>query len=354
LDKTKLRNFIITGIVALCVIGIGIAAVLRGHGEKITMNPDGTVGNLAGNVNNGGNFVEYRDKVYFSNSYDGDSLYIMDPDETNIKKISTASVKNLLAGGEYLYFFQTGASGASGLGGIRTPRSFVRCRLDGTHGYYMLRSTVTKAQLVNNYLYILGYNDDGDTRFYKVKIDLSDEVDLADYIVNPASAVNGQIYYVDTVSSHNLYRLNTSSDTASLVLEGNMWDPIVDGDYIYYLDLDNNYQIRRYSMSSNTVEILCEEKVQFFNEGYGYIYYQTMGQNSYLGVMNNNGSNARVLASGEYNHINLTSRYVYFKNYFDETAMYHSPLGSGTYTTFSEALDAAMENIVTKEEDEEK
>ncbi len=350
MDRTKLRNVIIIVIVVLCVTGIGVAAVIRGRGEKITMNPEGTVGNLAGNLNNEGTFVEYRDKVYFANSYDNDCLYMMDPDEQNIKKISTATVRNLLAGGEYLYFFQTGASGASGLGGIRTPKSFVRCRLDGTKGYYLLRTTVSKAQLVNNYLYIMGYRDDGHVSFYKVKIDRSDEEELADYTINPASAVNGQIYYVDTVSSHNLYRLNTSNDVSSMVLEGNFWDPIVDGDYIYYLDLENDYQLRRYSMSSNTVEILSEEKIQFFNEGYGYIYYQTMGTDSYLGVMTSSGGNPRVLARGEYNHINLTSRYVYFKSYFEEGVMYHSALGSASYESFSGALEAAMENITPTEE----
>ncbi len=353
MNREKLRNLIIIIVVILCITGIGIAAIIHGRGEKVSMNPDGTVGNLAGNINQGGSFVEYRDKVYFANSYDGNSLYMMDPDETNIKKISTASVKNLLAGGEYLYFFQTGASGASGLGGIRTPKSFVRCRLDGTKGYYMLRSTVSKAQLVNNYLYMMGYYDDGGVRFFKLKIDNSDEVNLADYLVNPASAVDGQIYYVDTVSSHNLYRLNTANDASSMVLSGNFWDPIVDGNYIYYLDLENDYQLRRYSMSSNEIEILSDERIEFFNEGYGYIYYQTMGENAHLGVMNNNGNNPRVVATGEYNQINLTSRYVYFKSFFDETIMYHSPLGSASYNSFDGALESALENIVAKEEEEE-
>ena len=64
------------------------------------------MGNTAGNVNNGGYFCEYDGVVYFSNPYDGGSLYSMSPDETNLKKLISAKVSNINAGGRYLFYYQ--------------------------------------------------------------------------------------------------------------------------------------------------------------------------------------------------------------------------------------------------------
>ncbi len=45
-----------------------------------------------------------------------------------------------------------------------------------------------------------------------MKIDKSDKTELPTYEINPASAVNGTIYYNGTQDNHYLYAMNTATD----------------------------------------------------------------------------------------------------------------------------------------------
>ena len=158
---------------------------------------------------------------------------------------------------------------------------------------------------------------------------------MAEYQVNPACARDGIIYYNGTQSNHYLYALNTNGDTVSVLWEGNIWYPCLDGSYIYYLDVANDYRLCRYDMNQQVIQVLTNDRVDCFNVGGGYIYYQ---QNSAaapaLKMMGTDGSNPTVVAEGNYTNINMTSRYVYFQEFGEENSLYHCPLGGSSYSTF--------------------
>lgn len=340
----KNRKNTITAIIILVIalLALVLGAIFSTLEGRIDSNPDGTIGNLAGNLNNSGLFCEHEGKVYFANSYDNNSLYSMDIGEGSLTKIGDVPVRNILAGGSYLYYFRSGSSGEAGLGSIRSVNSFNRCKLNGDNTVSLTRDIVVKAQLVNDYLYLLT-SGEGEISFYKIKTDKTDMTVLADYEINPASAVNGTIYYNGTQSDHYLYGLDTSNDTVSEIWRGNIWNPCVQGDYVYYLDVSENYRLCRYSLSQNLVEVLTNDRVDCFNVGYGYIYYQTNGENAGLKCMYEDGSNVQVIAEGNYTAINLTSQYVYFQEFGDETTLYHSYLGSSSYEEFGAAKEAALD-----------
>ena len=73
------------------------------------MNDAYTVGNTAGNLNNGGLFCESDGKVYFANAYDNNTLYSMNPNETEQTKLGVNSVASINAGGDYLYYYMESA-----------------------------------------------------------------------------------------------------------------------------------------------------------------------------------------------------------------------------------------------------
>jgi len=330
MNKTK--HIILPIVLSILVILALIVAMI--FSKRIAMNPAGTVGNTAGNLNNGGLFCEYDGTVYFSNKTEGGSLYAMKPDESEIKRLNTLKVGNILAGGKYLYYFQTGSSSeASSFGQIEGMKSFNRCRLNGSDIITLTKDVVVTGQLVDNYLYFLVAKNSGPI-FYKIKIDNSERVDLADYIINPACAVNGTIYYNNTQDEHYLYALNTANDTTSLIWKGNLWYPVLEDDYVYYLDVENNYRLCRYSLSRNSIQVLTDDRVDCFNVGGGYVYYQKNGQDAALKCMLTDGSNVQVIAEGNYTNINMTSRYVYFQEFGNDSAMYHTPVGSSSYSSF--------------------
>ncbi len=324
----------------LIVLALVLVGALTFWLKRVKMNPPGTVGNTAGNINNGGFFCEYDGTVYFANAYANNSLCSMDPAEGNIKSLSDISVCNLLAGGSYLYYFQTGQASGEGLGYVLPVISFNRCDLKGKNMTGLLRETVISGQLVNNYLYLMtSYK--GQLEFKKVKIDKSETTVLANYEINPACARDGVIYYNGTQDDHYLYGLDTDTDVRSVVWEGNLWYPILEGDYVYYMDVAENYRLCRYSLSQDVVEVLTHDRADCFNVGGGYIYYQKNGATPQLICMRTDGTDPKVIAEGNYTHINMTSQYVYFQAFGEDSGWYHSALGSSGYSEFTAARDMA-------------
>lgn len=321
--------------ILILILIIAIAGALAFWGYKtrqVTPNPVGTIGNTAGNLNNGGLFCEHNDIVYFANPKDGYSLYTMTLDEQNLTKLTDSEICNILAGGKYIYYFQKSSHDES-MGNVRISRSFFRSDLDGTHATSLTSDTIVCAQLVDNYLYMLAAKNNAPT-FYKIKIDKSDKIVLANYVVNPASVQDGHIYYNGTGTNHYLYSLNTANDVPTEIWQGNIWYPIADGDYIYFLDVENNYRLCRYVRSQDVVEILTEDRVECYNIGNGYIYYQCNSPTAAaLKMMRVDGSGLTIIAEGNYTNINMTSKYVYFQKYGDSTSLYHSEIGSVFYSS---------------------
>lgn len=340
-NNTKQNVIAIVAVVILVAV-LAVVVVISNLSERVTPNPPGTIGNTAGNLNNSGYFCEYNGTVYFANAYDKNNLYAMDADEGQLRKLSNTSVRNILAGGDYLYYFQMASTGEAGMGNVRVPRAFNRCDLKGKNITSLTRDTVVTGQLVNDYLYLLTAGDSSPS-FYKIKTDKSDQLVLADYNINPACAINGTIYYNGTQTDHYLYALNTATDVSSVVWEGNLWYPCLDGDYVYYMDMSNNYRICRYSLSQDTVEVLTNDRADCFNVGYGYVYYQKNGSNPQLICMRSDGSDKKVIADGNFTDINLTSRYAYFKDFANEESLYHSYLGSDYAEVFYAAQAIAQQ-----------
>lgn len=340
LSPNAKKVIIITSIVVVLLI---VLAILTGRSERIPKNPPGTVGNTAGNLNNRGLFCELNGRVYFANAFDDGGFYSMNVDESDIKELAPVKVCNILGAGNYLYYFQLGASGTTGLGGVRMPHSFNRCHLDGSKATSMVRAVIVNAQLVGDRLYMLGQDDTA--YFFRINTDKKEETQLAKYIINPSSAENGIIYYNGTVSDHFLYAMNTATENAEVILQENVWFPICIEDYVYYVDPGNDYQLRRYSLSGQYIEVLTQDKVESYNIGSGIIYYTTMGDNPCLKMMYADGSSPYVIANGVFSDINMTSQYVYVRSYYEPGKIYHAPLGSTGLEEFSNAQMAAIEAI---------
>lgn len=340
--KKHLRNILL---ILSFVILLAVIICISIFSEHTSMNPAGTIGNTAGNLNNRGLFCEQDGVVYFSNPYDNGSLYSMNPDETNLKKLGSASVELINAGGRYLYYFQSGADGSAGLGYVRTRSGIYRSHLNGKKAVCFSTSTAFSIQLADNYLYYL-VSDAKGPHFYKQKIDRSEELLLSDTQINPACVNGGRIYFNGTESDHALYALDTTTDTVSTIWEGNLWNPIVQDDYVYYMDVANNYRLCRYSLSGNIIEVLTEDRIDTYNLCGNRIYYQkSSGTSPCLKRMNLDGSDPEVVAEGIFSDINATSRYVYFHPFGSEVPTYRTPVDGMIQV---ETFDAAMQAVQIK------
>lgn len=318
-------------IVIVILIIAGFLSILTYRGDKIPSNPEGTIGNTAGNLNNGGLFCEHEGRVYFANSNDKNCLYSMNVDETDVKKIFEGNICNILAGGDYLYYFMREPIGTS-LDKLRVSHAFYRSNLHGDKVKNITNDVVVHAQLVNNSLYLMTMVDNNPC-FYRINTDRSDKTLLTNAVVNPSCVKDNKIYYNGTHTNHYLYSLNTENDVSEIFWKGNIWYPVLDGNYFYYLDVENDYRLCRYDYTQEVIEVLTHDRVECFNIGSGYLYYQSNSQTEpALKRMNLDGSDLTVIAEGNYTAIHITSEYVYFKE-FGEENWYHSPIGSDTYSS---------------------
>lgn len=314
---------------------------------KIPMNSVDTVGNTAGNLNNSGLFCESDGKVYFANAYDNYSLYSMNPDETEIKKLGGNQVSSINAGGNYLYYYmQSDSTKGKGLGYMGRTAGIYRSKKDGKQVQCLERTYSDIVQLCGSYLYYQAYSNKSGMRLNKIKIDKSDKTTIANYAINPASYANGRIYYNGTQDNHDLYTLDTATDSMTSIWQGNVWNPVYIDGYIYYMDLSNNYGLSRYSLYDDVVERLTNDRVDYFNIYEYYIYYQTGGETApALKRMYIDGSYLETVAEGVYENINITSQYVYFNKYNEPVPVYKTSTFGGIYvTTFDAAMSAALEN----------
>lgn len=342
--STNKKNIIIICCVFLVVALLFTVAILS---SRITMNDDSTVGNTAGNLNNGGLFCESEDKVYFSNAYDNNTLYCMNPDETEIKKLGVNTVGSINAGGEYIYYYmESGTNGGSGLGFMNRTAGIYRSDKNGKHTTCLDRTFAVTMQLCGNYLYYQDSDTKSGINLSKIKIDKTDKTTVANYIINPVSYENGTIYFNGTKDDHALYTLNTANDNITKIWQSDIWNPVYQDGYIYYMDVANNYRLCRYSRSSDTVEVITNDRVDFFNVYDYYIYYQTAGDTPAFKRVYIDGTNQETISEGVYENINITSQYVYFNLFNEPVPVYKVSTFGGSYvSTFDAARDAAMENM---------
>lgn len=335
----KLKLILIISTIVIAFAGL---LLINHFSGRIAPNPPGTVGNTAGNLYNGGYFCEDSEgNVFFANSYDSGSLYVMNADESQIKKISSSSVKSINVGENHLYYYMSDSGASTGLGFVRRVIGVYRSDKDGDNLKTLSRDPAGTLLLVDNHLYVQSIPDNGGIHLLKISTDGKEEAVLSTDKIYPASAYNGRIYYNDNTNSHFLYQLDTNTDATALVVKYNMWNPIRHGDYVYFMDILENYRLCRYSLSENVIEVLSSERVDTFNMTDEYIYYQKSSETQ-PGLMriSLDGSEEIMLTEGVYNNINVTSRYVYFQEFGNLTATYRIAHGNTEVSEFLSAYNA--------------
>lgn len=339
----RTTNMIVLAVVAIILILLCIIAFLP---DRIATNTEDTVGNTAGNLNNNGLFCEDGDTIYFANAYADGTLYKMDANADHIKRVSDAKVQFLCVGGKYLYYYQSGSSGSSGLGSVRNMFGLYRAPKKGGSATCIDNNPIAALNLVGNYLYYQHYDEATNTSFYRSRIDKKEKGKITDNLINPACAENGIIYYNGIEADHYLYSYHTGTGVSSLIWDHDVWNPIYQNGSFFYMDVHNNYSLCRYDMNTQEAVTLSPDRVDSFNVLNGVIFYQISSESSpALMRMNTDGSNVELVAEGIFENINLTSQYAFFSEYGSPVPVYMtSTTGPVNVTTFAGARDAAMED----------
>lgn len=318
----KIQVFLI---LLLLVVALGGMTAMSYLGNKVTPNPAGTVGNTAGNLINNGLFCENEGLVYFSNPYDENTLYVMNADETNVKKLTTVAISSINVGGDYVYYYQNDSGTGSGLGYAVKTTGMYRMTKDGDRFLCLKRDPVNILTLIDNQIFYQHYSDKiGGFQLDSISTDKENETNVFESIISPACAVNGVIYYNNPSENNYLYSYDTRTGANTLVWEHKVFNPIYHTDgYIYFMDIDSGYELHRYDINSQYEEVVTTDRVETYNIAGDYIYYQKFSQTQpALMRVRTNGSDAELVSSGNYENINVTSNYVYFREYQTTAPVY--------------------------------
>lgn len=337
MDKDFIYNGIMKKKIIYSSIAIIITAALIGGliysllPETMVPNPAYLAGNTAGNLHNGGLFCEAGGKVYFSNSYDNGNLYVMNVDETEVKRLNELNVSSINVGGDYIYFCQgTSRFTGEGFGLFRAQPGLYRSRINGRDIKTLKANSVVTATLCGNEIFYQNFDPRDNRRqnqLFRIGTDGEGDRQVSGEIINPSSFVNGLIYYSRTETDHFVYALDVQSGFSQVIFEANTYKAIYEGGYIYFMDLDNNYRLCRYSVFDNTIEILTNDRVDLYNIGNGVIFYQKNSRSEPALIrMDLDGRNQEIIREGNHNNINMTSRYVYFQEFGDEVTTYRTSL----------------------------
>ena len=134
--KKNWKIIVICCCILLLLAGFSVFKEFQG---RIPSNDITVTGNTGGNLNNHGLFAEADGRVYFSNAYDGGCLYSMNPDETDLKKLTSSSVNSINVGGNYLYYYLDNATGGKGLGYVIHTYGVYRSKPDATANAWPVR-----------------------------------------------------------------------------------------------------------------------------------------------------------------------------------------------------------------------
>lgn len=338
------RKIITIFSIACIVLVLIVTGVVVHFNNRIEKNPEGTVGNTAGNLYNGGLFCENDGYVYFSNPYDSYALYRMRPDETEMEKLIETETCSINAAGKYFYFYQKGSGSGEGFGYMISTTGVYRAEKENPNKIACLDRVLSdNIVLADNTIYYNTAKQSEGVSLKKIDIDGENAQVLLDYKVIPACVDNSSLYFCNTVNNGHLMELKQGSTKPNDILAEDIYMPVVDGNTVYYIDIHNNYSLVSYDMLSGEKTVLTSDRTDLYNISDFYIYYQTAGDSPQLKRVSKDGAFSEVVADGAYCDINVTSQFVYFHNFRTDSPIYKTPVnGDVSVSTFDAAKQAGF------------
>ena len=320
MNKTLKTILIILATVVIVALLVSYS-IFKG---RVSSNPDNWVGNTASNLNNGGTFCEYDGKVYFANSADNDALYVMNSDETGVKKITDTAVLSINADSDRIYYAMSINTNGTGLGYIRKPAGLYSIKHNGNSSICYTTNPVASALLYGNTLYYQNYQKSSGTTIYSIETNRKNNHEILNQMVNFTCALNDRIYFGNMDGNHHLFEFDPMSELAIATADVDMFMPVVEPDgWVYYMDPTEKYSLRRYSLQTGESQLLSSERLESFNKYGDFIYYQTNSSSPALHRIYYDGTNDTIIADGIYCDIQTTSYYVYFRPFNQPSVTYH-------------------------------
>lgn len=322
----------------LVVTALVILIVFVYSNGRTYYNDENEIGNTPGNIYNGGLFCEKDGKIYFSNDDDDGSLYAMNSDCTNVKKLRDDKAVFINADDNYLYYVRANNTREDSNAGLAMFHNTGVYRIDnngrdlklitGNPGSYLT--------LKGNFLYLQRYDAGIGLYLYRYQIDGTQERLLVKDSVIPA-LIGSSLYYAGYSDNHNINRLDLSSFIDSTDITGEFAYPIFMGDSIYYINIKDNYSVCRMNKDGSDPTVLINKRCSTYNitESGQYLYYQVDNkEKSKICRLDLQTMESKTLLKGDFKQIHVTENYVFFKAFDNSRTYVLSADGAADLGTF--------------------
>jgi hypothetical protein len=333
----SIGRFLIS-LLVITIIGIGGLWIYTQN--KTFLNDENEVGNTAGNIYNGGLFVEQDGSIYFSNEMDQGSLYVTDSNLLNFKKVHNDKAVFINVDENYIYYVRANNTRGNNAANILMYNNtgIYRIKQNGTDLKVVSHNPGAYLTLKGNHLYYQKYDVEKGLFLHRNAIDCSEEKLLFQDAVIPASIIDNTLYFAGYSKDHNLNSLDLRSFNDKIYLEGTYLYPIFHGDYLYYINIEDNYKIYRSNIDGTNPTLLVDRRCSTYNitNSGKYLYYQVdNGKNNHIGRLNLETMEKELIMKGDFKQIHVTENYVFFKDFDDSNTYVNSADSQVNVGTFN-------------------
>ena len=307
-------------ILLLIVAGLVTYSILT---NKVYKSAAGTIGNTAGNLYNGGLFCENGGRIYFSNPNDDYTLYSMNLEFGDYKKLYNDYARYINVDENYVFYTRK-----NNMKENPTQSVFIfystgvfRIRKNGTNLQMISSDPSGSLLLYDNQLYYQVYKDNALT-LHRIDIDKENDKKLFSDDTPVVSDFDGRLYYSGALSDQNIHYLNPNGNQ-TVAIETKAYLPIAMEEGIFYISTQNGYNIYLADYEDKERKLIVNRPCSWYNitsDG-RYVFYNCDEKDDSAIYMldRENGEETKIL-EGNFKWLNIAGGYCFFFDFFNEKA----------------------------------
>ncbi|MEN2774514.1 DUF5050 domain-containing protein [Acetivibrio clariflavus] len=265
--------------------------------------------NSPGNIVNGGLVCSNGEGIYISCPGDRHGIFKLNPDETNIQKLTSDESWFINIVGNRIYYCNSSDND-----------SIYIIDIDGNGRKKVINDRCWYLNVYMDWMYYCSETDGYSV--YKAKIDGSEKIKLVnDKCYNPI-LYKGFLYYCNNSDRNRLYRINTDGKEKIRISNHEANCFCIDNDYIYFSSKNDNMSIYKIDILGTKIEKICSDTATNINIHNNWIYYCNKGDMSKLYRIRCDGSEKEKLNDDYSDYINIVGDSIYYCNKNDRNNIY--------------------------------
>ena len=273
-----------------------------------------TYGNTGGNIVNGGYVAIQNEKIYYSDYLDGNSLYLMNKDETGKTKLNDDASSYINVAEDWIYYINGSDE-----------NKIYKMKTDGSGRAKLTDEYCSGLTVEGDWIYYISITDDG--RIYRIKTDGTGRMRLNDKRSTNLTVNGSWVYFLSyeyylsdngtvNLTPGGISRVRTDGTREMLIEEGYGAFAIYDG-YVYYANhYDGGKLYRKKIDGTGSMKLSDDIPVDINAEG-DWIYYCNNSDESKLYKTKTDGSGRIKLSDNQCSRPNVTGEWIYYINKMD-------------------------------------